>query len=506
MSADPGGAPVDGPRIEEPSHFIGLAKQTIVYGLSGVALQAIGVITLPIFGHVFSRSEYGVLELAITVSSVAVTLVDAGFASAAQRSFYDYREEELEERRRVIFTALAFTTSISVPIALGLALASRPASDWLLGGHGRGVLIAVAVSLPLVNAANFLRETMRLRFRAWHYVASSVLAAAVTAGAAITLVVAFDTGVEGYFLGVIAGNALAALYGLTVVRRDVGKHVSRYELRKMLVYGLPLVPAALAMWALVLVDRILLSKLGSLADVGQYAVANRIANVLLLAVTGFALAFGPFVFSIHSEDSQLEREVRGKVLTYLAVCLCAAALILTLFAREAISVMAPAFNSAYEAVGLLTLSIVAFGFSTVLIAGISIVRRTKVLAALAIVAAMVNIGLNLALIPPFGMVGAAEATAASFVLLAALHYRVAQHYYSTPYELGKVLTVVALASAAGILGLLPLSPPSLIIPLKVIALAAFLLLLRVTGVVDPVELARLRALIGGMMRVRAAES
>ena len=54
----------------------------------------------------------------------------------------------------------------------------------------------------------------------------------------------------------------------------------------MLAYGLPLVPAAFALWALALVDRIMLSKLGSLADVGQYAVANRVSNVLLLAVTG----------------------------------------------------------------------------------------------------------------------------------------------------------------------------------------------------------------------------
>jgi O-antigen/teichoic acid export membrane protein len=506
VAADPRVAPADEPRVEEPGHFVGLAKQAIVYGVSGIALQVVGVITLPIYGRVFSHSQFGVLELATTVSAVGLALVDAGFASAAQRSFYDYSDETPEQRRSVIFTAIAFTSAVAVAIALALSLARGPASDWLLNGRGRGVLLAVAVSLPLVNAATFLRETMRLRFRAWHYVGSSVLASLVAAGVGVAAVVAFDRGVAGVFLGVIVGNALAALYGIAVVRGDLGVRPSGYELRKMLAYGLPLVPVALAMWAIALVDRIMLNKLGSLADVGQYAVANRISNVLLLGVTGFVLAFGPYVFSLYSQDQELEKAVRGKTLTYLTVCLCVAGLALTLFAREVVSLVAPSFDSAYQAVGLLTLSVVAFGISTVVMAGISIMRRTKVLAVLAVAVAVVNIGLNFALIPPFGMVGAAVATAVSFVLLAGLHYRVAQRYYATPYEPGKVLVAVALATAIGVLGVLPLGPLAVSVPVKVGALGGFLLLLRAVGVVDAAEIERLRSLIGAMIRFRAAQA
>jgi O-antigen/teichoic acid export membrane protein len=137
-------------------------------------------------------------------------------------------------------------------------------------------------------------------------------------------------------------------------------------------------------------------------------------------------------------------------------------------------------------------------------AGISIMRRTKVLAVLAVTAAIVNIALNFALIPPFGMVGAAAATAIAFLVLAALHYRVAQMYYPTPYEPAKVLTAVALATFFGTLGLLPLDL-LLAVPVKVAGLAAFLLLLRATGVVDATELERLRTLISGMIRFRSAQ-
>jgi O-antigen/teichoic acid export membrane protein len=506
VAADPEGRPADVPRVEEPSHILGIAKQTIVYGLSGVAIQAVGVITLPIYGHLFTKTQFGVLELATVLSAVGIAVVDAGFASAAQRSFYDYTDDELQHRRSVIFTAITFTSVLAGLAALGLLVARTSVSNWLFNGHGRGLVVAVAVTLPLINAANFLRETMRLRFRAWHYVASSALASVVTAGVGVAAVVVFDQGVTGVFIGLIVGNALAAAYGAVVVRSDIGRPFSRLELRKMLAYGLPLVPAALALWALALIDRIMLNKLGSLQDVGQYAVANRVSNVLLLAVSGFVLAFGPYVFSIHSRDQALEKEVRGKTLTYLLVSLCVAGLALTLFGREIISLVAPGFDDAYKAVGLLTFSVVAFGVSTVVMAGISIVRRTRVLAVLAVAAAALNIGLNFVLIPPFGMVGAAVATAVAYAVLAGLHYYVAQGYYPTPYEPIKVLAAIGLAGAVGILGVVPLGPLAVAVAVKLLALAGYLVLLRICGVVAADEVARIRTLLGGLARVRGAQT
>lgn len=505
MAADLEGRPADAAQAEEPSHILGIAKQTLVYGVSGVAIQAIGVITLPVYGRLFTPAQFGLLELATVVSSVGIALVDAGFASAAQRSFYDYTDDELDRRRSVIFTAIAFTSVLAGIATVALLLARNSVSSWLFDGRGSGLVIAVAVSFPLINAANFLRETMRLRFRAWHYVASSALASVVAAGAGIVAVVVFDRGVTGVFIGLIVGNALAAAYGAAVVWSDVVGRFSRPELRTMLAYGLPLVPAAFALWALALVDRIMLNKLGSLQDVGQYAVANRVSNVLLLAVTGFVLAFGPYVFSIYARDQELEKQIRGKTLTYLIICLTAAALALTLFARELVAIVAPDFDDAYKAVGLLTFSVVAFGVSTVVMAGISIVRRTKVLALLALVAAAINIGLNFVLIPPFGMVGAAVATAVAYAVLATLHFRVSQRYYRTPYELTKVLTAIGLASVVGILGVVPLGPLPLAIAAKVLALAGYLALLRIFHVVEAGDIASIREILGGLRRTREVQ-
>jgi O-antigen/teichoic acid export membrane protein len=465
------------------------------------------VITLPVFARVFSKSEYGLLELSLALSAVTLALADLGFASAAQRSFFDYRDEDAEGRRRVVFTGFASTALLAWLAGLALILARQPVSRLLFGDANHGSLIvAVAISIPLVNMAAFLRETMRLRFRAVHYVVSSVLAAVVAGGLGIVFVVVLDQGVRGIFLGLIAGNALAVAYGGLVVASDLGRRFSSFELRRMLAFGLPLVPAALAMWALTLVDRIMLGKLSNLAEVGQYGVATRLANVLMLIVTGFALAFGPYIFSIFANDKETEKLVRAKALTYLTIVLAGAGLCLTLFARELIEIVAPNFSRAYLAVGPLVLGVACFGVSSILMSGISFVRKTVLFPAVTGVAAALNIGLNFLLIPPYGMVGAAFAATAAFALLALAYYWLGQQLYPTPYELGKVLLALGLATSLGALALLPPDPLALVLGAKVLAVAFFVAALRLTGVVAGDEVGRMRELVGGMLRPLRGEA
>jgi O-antigen/teichoic acid export membrane protein len=496
-----------GPAPEPPSHFVNLAKQALVYGTSGVLLQVVGVITLPVFARAFTHSEYGLLELALVLLALSTAVADAGFASAAQRSFFDYGEPEAEDRRRVIFTAFTFTMGIATALAVVLIVGRHGVADAIFQRAGKTELVVlVAASVPLVIAANFLRETMRLRFRAWHYVVSSVAAAAVSAAVAVTAVLALDAGVEAIFFGMIVGNGVAVAYGLLIVHSDIGRHFSRPELRKMLAYGMPLVPTAIAIWALALLDRLLLGWLSNLSEVGQYAVANRISSVLFLLVTGFALAFGPYVLSNYADDAELEKVVRGKILTYVTIGLSLGALCLTLFAREVLLVAAPSFDEAYKAVGPLTAGGLAVGISSVVVAGISISRRTIYLALLSGIGVAVNVGLNLILIPPFGMFGAAFATAAAYGLLAFLHYKVAQRLYPTPYEPRNVLVVVLLAVGFGALGLVAFDPVPLALAIKGLGVTAFLIALRLTGVVSPHEIERIRDLVGGRLALGRARA
>src|SRR5205823_2312235 len=152
--------------------------------------------------------------------------------------------------------------------------------------------------------------------------------------AGIVAVKAFDAGISGVLLGLLIGNCLAAAYGLAVARGDVVGRLSAAELRRMLRYGAPLIPAAFAMWGLSFLDRLMLSRLGSFADTGEYAVGSRYSSLLMFGMTTFMTAYIPFMLSLWQEGSETERQLRARLLTYVTVGFVGAGLCIALFARE----------------------------------------------------------------------------------------------------------------------------------------------------------------------------
>jgi O-antigen/teichoic acid export membrane protein len=495
---------VDGVEVDVvvPPDTAPLARQTLAYGLSGLIVPLVGMITLPIFARVFTRSEYGLLELGTTTLTVAVAITDAGLTAAALRSFYDYNAEQEPRRRSVMLTGFLATSAIALAVALLLIGLRGPLSRWLFDEPGQGMLlIAIAGSVVALNTWRYVGEVMRVRFQAFGYLAMSALAATVTTALGVAGVLALDWRVDGVFFAALVGNAVAAVFGVFAVRRWLKGRFSTPELRTMLAYGLPLVPSALSAWALALVDRIILSRLGSLSEVGEYGVANRLALLLLIGMTAFLFALTPFLLSTYAEDPEQEKAARGRTLTYLTFILALAGLALTLFAKEIFEVVAPKFDDAYLAVGPLALGTALYGVSTLLTTGLAIVRKTVQLAALGIGAAIVNIALNFALIPPFGIVGAGVATAVGYGVLALSYYLLTQRLYPTPYEPRKVLTMLVAASLLGLIGLVSFGPLGVSIAVKLAAIAAFVVVSWVTRAMTGSEFRELRRFATGMLRL-----
>jgi len=471
-------------------HLSTLGKQTLVYGVSGTALQAVGLITLPIFARVFTPAEYGVLEM-VTVGLAALMLVaDLGLSSASQRSFFDYDEGQPNQRRSVLTTAIATALGVSVVIAIVLFAARGPLADWLLAGQGYTTLLALAaVSIPLTVAASMLREVMRLHFRAWHYAASATLSAVIVGGLGAGLVLWTGAGVDGVLIGIVTGNAAAVAYGLAVAGRDAIGRFSLQELRTMLAFGLPLIPAAAALWGVAFLDRVMLSRLADLADVGEYAVAARFATVVMLAVTAFGLAFSPFYLSLWSRDPEAEKRIRARILTYVSATLAFISLALGLFAREVLTVVAPAFMGSHELVGVLCLGVTLFGVANVSMAGMVLARRTRLIAAYSLVAVLVNLALTVALIPSLKGLGAALAAVGGYATLAGGYYLHSQRLYPTPYAPWRTAAPVVVAAVLMPLGLLPLGLVA--VALKLGALGAFAAALVGLRVFERAELAEL---------------
>src|SRR5207249_1387846 len=177
---------------------------------------------------------------------------------------------------------------------------------------------------------------------------------------------------------------------------------------------------------------------------GVYSLAVRASSVIVFVMIAFRLAWPAFAYSI--EDDATAKRTYSFVLTYLLFVCCWISLALGALAPWIVKILAPsqpAFHRADEAVGLLAFASTAYAGYTVLSIGIGRARRTQFNWIVSGVAAAINIALNFALIPPYGMMGAAISTAAAYVVLFLGMTLNAQHVWPVPYQWRRVVTLSA---------------------------------------------------------------
>ena len=224
--------------------------------------------------------------------------------------------------------------------------------------------------------------------------------------------------------------------------RRVGVRVSRQDLKAMLDYGLPLIPSGLGAWILVMADRWILLRLMDTGAAGVYSLGYKFGMVIQGILVGpLQLAWLPFLFSSARKPGIAETYTR--VFTYFLAVALFAALALSALGEELVLVMAAStFHDAYKVIPLVALSYVLYGCYFQMAAGIYVEGKTRRSAILMVVGAAVNVGLCFALIPPFGIMGAAVATLVAYALLPVGAYFLSRPLYPVDYEWGRVIKLV----------------------------------------------------------------
>ena len=130
-----------------------------------------------------------------------------------------------------------------------------------------------------------------------------------------------------------------------------------------------------------------------------------------------------------------------------------------LFARWIVRLLAaPEFFDSYEAVGLISIAVTLYALYLVLVVILGRTGRTEFNLPATLAALVVNVVLNLVLVPPLGIVGAGLALVASYLVVLALMYVFTQRLFPVAYEWGRLAKIV-LASAA-LVGIAELAVPT----------------------------------------------
>ena len=424
------------------SYLRRLATTGAAYTASSVLSKLIAVFLLPVYTAYLTPSDYGAAEVMLASVVAASIVIRFGLIEALLRFYYLGGEDP----RRVVATGFAALFWASTAGALvGLALAG-PISEALLDQRDAELARLAVLGLWTLTLWEYALTLLRLDERARAYFALTTINVLVTIPFTVWLVVAEDQGASGILLGTFGTGVIFLAWRLWEERRRLSIRVDVPLLRRMLRFGLPTMPAELSLYALNFIDRILIVRLAGLAEAGLYALAIKFAQGMNVLARGFQLAWPPLAYSIADDDEA--RRAYSLVLTWFAAVCAFGVAGLWLLSRWIVDALAaPDFFEAYEAIGLLATGIALYSLYLVLVVVLGRTGRTEFNFPATIAGTVVNVALNLILIPPLGIVGAGIALVASYAVILALMYVLTQRVFPVPYEWGRLALLVVVTAA-----------------------------------------------------------
>jgi len=419
-----------------------------VYGVAALVSQGIGLLLFPFLAHHFSPREYGIIDILGLVAILTNLTVALEVNQGLGRHFVEAFESE---RVDYASTALLFTVgayTVFAAIALPLAV---PLTHVLLAPDVDPWITRVAIVWIWVAGIVYLaQDQLRWRMRPQAYALVTMTTVTVTTGSTAVLVFGFGVGVIGALLGQLFGALAAALTVFLLSRHAYALRFDRRKLGIMLAFSAPLVPSSIGVFLNGFADRLVLQHTRSLADVGVYGAAFRIATVVALLLAGFQGAATPLILARHHEPAT--RDELARIFRLFSAAALIAFLVVSMFADTEVRLLASAvYARADILVPYLFMSALLFGVY-VFAPGLTIVKRTRTSAMISVSAGLLNLGLALALVPPLGIRGAGVATVASSAWFFGLTMFFSQRHYAVAHDWARLGTALAVAIVLLILG------------------------------------------------------
>jgi O-antigen/teichoic acid export membrane protein len=469
-----------------------LGKEAAIYGLSSVVGRFLNFLLVPFYTNYLATAEFGVVSNLYAYIAFVFVVYGYGMDSAYMRFVASLETADKKQTVSVPYFSLLGTSVLFS----SLIYFSAPSIATLLGVAGHADLIRYSAWILCFDTLSIVPFAyLRMENRAKSFAGLRLLNISINITMTIILLVVLRMKAEAVFIANLIASAVTSLILVWFVFPHLTLRFSKRLYREMLRFGLPYIPAGLAGIAIQVIDRPILTALTNDATVGIYTANYRLGVMMMLVVGMFDYAWRPF-FLMHAKDPDAPK-LFSKVFTYFVALMMLVFVTVSLFIDDIVRIeffgrhfIGPDYWGGLNIVPIVLLSYVFTGAYVNFVVGVYLEKKTKYLPYATGAGAIVNIVVNLLLIPRFGIMGAAIATLLSYVVMAIGIYFPSQRLYHVHYEWGRILRLFVAACGIVIVFLMLQIQPATAggIVVKVAFTIAFILLTFILRVFDSADI------------------
>lgn len=405
-----------------------------------------------LLGQVLGAAMYGLYSLGRSIVGIAKPIASLGLKKGVVRYCSLYRgEKDLERVKGTIVSALGISAISSTVIALIIFIFSgilarnffkEPDLAWVIRFFAAALPFYVLMGI----SASFAQSFRKIKYQ--QGILNFFLPVANFTLVALSFLIGFK--LEGAIFGFIISGILSAGLGLYFLRKIFPQLFSLsfktlFQINQLLRFSIPMFFIGMSLILLSYTDKIMLGFFKDAEQVGIYNAAAVISLQLTMSLGAFIIIFSPIVSDLFNRKKIHELKKLFKTVTRWGFSVSFPLfIILTVFSKEIVLVFGPEFKAGWNVLIVLAFAqLVNVGTGPVGMI-LQMTGKQNIDFFNGILLLFVNIGLNLWLIPIYGFLGAAAATATSLIIIHLLRLiEVVKIYRMGPYDKHHMKPVIA---------------------------------------------------------------
>ncbi len=390
-----------------------LLSNTLIFTVGKFVSKLIVIFMLPFYTSYLSSAEYSTSDLITNLCNLIIPLACLGvsegiFRNAATKNV-DKEAFFTNGAMLMIFGSLGF-------LALSPLL--------LLTGYFNDYVWLIVCYVISSNIHSVCSQYVCAIGRTKLFAIQGVLNTALTVILNIIFLVGFNLGITGYVLSIVLADFLTTIFVFFVAKlykAFIPRKISGAIMKDLLKFCLPLVPSTIFWWITGVSDRYMVAFMCGDEENGLYTAAYKIPTLLTYVVTIFNDAWRLSAVS-ESEDREKCAEFYSQIYKYYIAAMFVGGGILSVGAQIFAKILfAESYFAAWIFIPVLSAATIFTALDTFLGSVYFTVKKTYMSLLTSLIGALLNIGLNLLLIPEWGLgwgaMGASVATFASYFLV-----------------------------------------------------------------------------------------
>ena len=422
-----------------------LGKQSLIYGFGHIMVRLVTFLLLPLYTNIFSAEEYGVVALFYTFLSFMNVILRYGMGAALLKFYVPADTDE----RKTIITNIIASLFLSGSLFLILFYMFRHIlAPIILGVNNPELITLMGIIIVFDTIWSIPMLVLRSENRPIQFISLSLLNVGITMGLNLVLILKMGMGIKAVFLSNLIASGILLLVSLPILcKRFNLSSLSVDRWKTILKFAMPFLPAGLFSMVMEVADRYILKYLTDLSTVGIYNTGYKVGMLMMLVVTGFNMGWQPYF--LQEGKSNYKDNVFSNIITYVCASLGFIWVLILIWSDKLIrfklfgySFIGEEFYDALPLVPWIALGYLFYGYYILQTPGIFLKDRPGIAAWTRLFGALINIGLNLFLIPIYGAWGAAISTCLSFFFMAVLMNVISNKLYPIKIEWPKISTII----------------------------------------------------------------